>query len=69
LAITEVRIVPPTNIKKFDTLDLLPPAASSCASIRAEAVFASVNLEETQAQPVPFSPTSQIVPSALYQIC
>jgi hypothetical protein len=49
LAITEARIVHPVNIKKSDIFDLLPPAASSRASTRAEAIFASRNLEEALA--------------------
>jgi hypothetical protein len=36
-------------------LDLLQPAASSCASIRAEAIFASVSLEETSALLTPLA--------------
>jgi hypothetical protein len=49
LAITEARIVHPLNIRKSDIFDLLRAAASSRASTRAEAIFASVNLEEALA--------------------
>ena len=55
--------------RKFDILDLLPAAASSCESIRTKAVFASVKLEETSADVMPFRPGFEIVPWAPYQIC
>jgi hypothetical protein len=57
------------NIKKFDILDPLARGASSWTSMQDEAIFASVNLEETPADLMRSSPTNQIVPMALYQIC
>ena len=38
------------NIKKLDILELLPDAASSCASMRARRSFASRNLEEASVE-------------------
>jgi hypothetical protein len=59
----------PLNIKKVDMLDPLSAASSSCESIRTKAVFASVELDETSADVMPFRPGFEIVPWAPYQIC